>query len=90
MAKIVGTYRLFVYPPAYTTTPDYTAHSGQIVCVERKLTADEYDYQGECMYRCRTADGWVGDIWRSELCAATYTGFDSTVKDGDAATKGWR
>lgn len=59
----------FNYPPEFTTLPDYTAHSGQVVEVVRVLTPAEFDDEDSepTMYRIRAADGWEGDAWESEL-----------------------
>jgi hypothetical protein len=65
----IGDVLLFDYPPAYTTTPDYTAHNQQMVTVLRPLDREEYENMGDDMWRVRAADGWEGDVWDSELLA---------------------
>lgn len=69
---IVGTWRRFNYPRAFTSLPEYTARRGSRVFVVRKCRPDEADgpAQGcEQMYAIRAADGWAGKAWRSELGA---------------------
>jgi len=61
----------FEYPREFVTLPDYTAHAGQEVVVVRALTRAEADYHDdpdlERMFKVRTADGWEGDVFESEL-----------------------
>lgn len=58
----------FDYPAAFTTLPDYTAHAGHVVEIVRPLReGEEYDDEGDPMFRVRAADGWEGDAWLSEL-----------------------
>ena len=66
--KIGGRYR-FTYPNYGTPDgyPKYTAHSGQVVTIVRKLTDKEIDPECGPMYRIKAADGWTGDAHGSEL-----------------------
>lgn len=61
------TQRIFRYPEAFVTMPEYSAHRGQIVDVIRPLRRDEYDFQGDAMFLIRAADGWEGHGYNSEL-----------------------
>lgn len=49
--------------------PDYAAHRGQIVVIQRLLVDGvEYDREGgEHMYRVAAEDGWTGEAWEHEL-----------------------
>lgn len=66
-----GEQRLFAYPTAFTTLPEYTAHRGQVVTIVRPLQeGKEYDLDPDApdpMYRIKASDGWEGDAWESEL-----------------------
>jgi hypothetical protein len=66
--QIGGLYR-FTYPNYGTpdTHPDYTAHSGQIVTIERQLTNKECDPECQPSFQVKAADGWVGTAHSSEL-----------------------
>ena len=60
----------FNYPSAFKSLPDYTAHAGQIVEVIRQAgEADGVDVHPELelMYCIKSADGWAGYAWESEL-----------------------
>lgn len=63
--EIGGKYR-FTYPNYGTpdSYPEYTAHSGQVVTVIRKLTPKESD---NIMYEVQAEDGWKGHIFSDEL-----------------------
>lgn len=66
--EIGRSYR-FDYPKEFTTLPEYSARRGSAVTVERQCTDEEAD-QGDGMERMfvvRTADGWTGHAWASEL-----------------------
>lgn len=65
---VVGrTYR-FKYPAEFTTMPEYTAHSGQLVTVQREAREGiEYDYEGDKAYYVKASDGWTGFAFSSEL-----------------------
>ena len=58
---------VFHYPVEFTSLPEYSQHRGMTVRVDRELTADEYDNEGECMYQVTADDGWIGHAWESEL-----------------------
>lgn len=62
---INGKYR-FTYPNYGTPDgyPDYTAHSGQVVTIIRKLTPEESD---NVMYEIEAEDGWRGHADAYEL-----------------------
>ena len=63
----IGQRRIFVYPnfgdPEIHS--DYTAHRFHIVTV--LCEADDYDFQGERMFKVQAEDGWEGSAWASEL-----------------------
>lgn len=61
-----GTHRVFTYPSYGTPDgyPQYTAHSGQIVTVLRRLSESESDHE---MYEIEADDGWRGHAHRDEL-----------------------
>lgn len=66
----IGAYYRFTYPNYGTPDghPDYTAHSGQIVKVDRQLTDEECDPECGPAFWCHAlSDGWVGNIHSSEL-----------------------
>lgn len=59
---------IFNYPKEFKTLPEYTAHADQVVTIVRPLIeGEEYDDEGDPMFRIRAADGWEGDAWQSEL-----------------------
>jgi len=66
---VIGKTYIFNYPPEFVTLPEYTAQAGQHVVVLRQCTDEEAD-QGddmERMFHVRTASGWEGVAWASEL-----------------------
>jgi hypothetical protein len=67
--NIVGKKATFRYPDYGTpdSHPDYTAHSGQVVEIERQLSPEEVDAECGPMFRIRAKDGWTGDVNRDEL-----------------------
>jgi hypothetical protein len=69
MTKLIGTKQRFTYPDFGTPDehPDYTAHSGQMVSVIRRLTDTECDPESGPMYEIRAEDGWIGHAHESEL-----------------------
>ena len=71
-AKTIGKRYYFRYPYYGTPDghPDYTAHRGQIVTVERQLTNKECDPECQPMWKIRASDGWTGSAHSSELKAA--------------------
>lgn len=67
---MIGEKRLFKYPPQYRLCQEYRLYSGQIGVIERQLTkeeADQADMGCENMFKVRFNDGFVGDIFESEL-----------------------
>lgn len=65
----IGMTYKFVYPNYGTpdSHPDYTAHSGCVVTVERQLTDKECDPENGPAYWVHAADGWCGNAHASEL-----------------------
>lgn len=63
--EIGGQYR-FKYPNYGTPDgyPEYTAHSGQVVTIIRKMTKEETDV---VMYEIEAKDGWRGNALAGEL-----------------------
>lgn len=57
----------FVYPSYFSTMKEYTAHSGQIVEVIRRLTLKEADSDAGPMFLVRAEDGWEGHAYEDEL-----------------------
>lgn len=66
-----GERRLFAYPAAFTTLPEYDTYRGQIVTILRPLTEAQCDLEQQPMYRVRADDGWEGDAWEDELDGGT-------------------
>ena len=68
-SKQIGECYRFVYPDYGTpdTYPDYTAHSGQNVIVQRCLTNKECDPECQPMFEIKADDGWVGTAHEIEL-----------------------
>lgn len=72
MIEIKQSY-IFNYPAHFSHYPDYTAHAGEEVVVNRLLDPDEYDgpstdpEAGELMFEIRATDGWTGFAYESEL-----------------------
>ena len=68
-SKTIGDKYRFTYPNYGTpdTHPDYTAHSGQVVTIERQLTNAECDPECQPMFKVVAADGWTGSAHASEL-----------------------
>lgn len=66
--EIGGRYR-FTYPDYGTpeSHPDYRAHSGQMVTIERQLSDEECDPECQPMYRITADDGWTGTVDSNEL-----------------------
>jgi len=64
---------IFNYPKEFTTLPEYTAHTGQVVTVIRPLTNEEADQGGdlELMYLVRADDGQELHAFESELDTAS-------------------
>lgn len=58
---------LFDYPEFFTSSPEHTAHAGQMVEVVRRARRAEFDFEGEAMFLIRADDGWEGLAWWSEL-----------------------
>ena len=65
----VGSKRVFVF--GLFSDPEYTKRRFEIVTVIRALTDDEYDYEGDRMFKIRADDEWTGDAWASELFPVT-------------------
>ena len=65
----IGKRYRFIYPNYGTpdTHPDYTAHSGRVVLVERQLTDKECDPECGPNYWVRASDKWRGNVHASEL-----------------------
>lgn len=63
--EIGGKYR-FTYPNYGNpdSYPEYTAHSGQIVTVLRKLEPNKYH---EHLYEVQAEDGWKGSVVSDDL-----------------------
>lgn len=55
--------------------PEYTAHSGQVVTVIRRLTDAECDSECQPMFLVLADDGWEGNVFGDEL---TYTQSEDT------------
>ena len=69
--KTPGKHYRFTYPNYGTPDghPDYTAHSNQIVVIERQLTNKECDPECQPMWKIRAKDGWTGSAHSCELRA---------------------
>ncbi len=67
--KTIGAKYRFTYPNYGTpdTHPDYTAHSGQAVVIERQLTDKECAPECQPTFRVRADDGWIGSAHATEL-----------------------
>lgn len=68
--KLVGCRRAFNYPPAFVELPEYTAHSGMVGLVTRRLGYDEAEQElagGEPMYEILFDDGFSAHAFESEL-----------------------
>ncbi len=64
---MTGERRMFRYPSAFTTLPEYTKHNGSIVTVIRQLTLGEASQECQPMYEILADDGWKGHAWYDEL-----------------------
>jgi hypothetical protein len=67
----IGTRKRFTYPYYGTPDnyPDFTVHSGQMVTIFDVVPLEKEDKNddAEQMYSVRAADGWEGNVNRSEL-----------------------
>ena len=63
---VKGTLWVFTYPDYGTPEgyPQYSAHSGQIVTINRRLSESESEHE---MYEIEARDGWKGHAYRDEL-----------------------
>lgn len=65
---MIGERKTFTYQGGSEIGDNYTKHSGQECVVQRQLTNDETDLNDiEIMFKIRFDDGFVGDVFESEL-----------------------
>ena len=64
---MIGTKRIVKIESHLRLVPELTKRSGQIGFIERKLDETENDPECETLYKVRFPDGFVGDVFESEL-----------------------